>query len=281
MKIAVLLSIYKPDLEYLNLQIASILRQTVKPCIYARFDDCNPLVDCFYEKSIKVDPDSENLGIEKSFRRLIGIALEDGCDVFMFCDQDDIWKPEKVARSIELMDKENRACLVTTKYELIDSRGEPINDRTQDRLSTKFPSAIFRNTDNGNCMAFNRPLAEIYLKTELSNPQILHDSWMHLLGQLVAIYKVVDYVSVGYRQHQKNAVGIKNKNICRRIVDSIRNKYYAAQYLQLVKNVKNIEMGTEKAEVIGKKSALVFAAYREVSILSVLSFIIGAWRLRN
>lgn len=276
MKIAILLSVFKPNVDFLNLQIRSILETSEQVTILMRFDDGQVIEEMSKNERIICDESVENLGIEGSFRRLMRIAYMENFQIFLFSDQDDIWCKNKISIMLNNVPKGDVPWLITSKYSLIDENGYLINGVKTDELSTKFPTAIFRNTDNGNCMAFNRALAKIYLETKISSKKILHDSWMHLIAQILADYRCVNQTLVKYRQHSLNVVGVKNMGFAKRVLRSLQTPYYYLQYLELRDNLTIINAKDEVLKISKSRLNMTCKVLKYVRLRYILSFWFGA-----
>ena len=116
-KIAVLLSTYNGE-KFLSEQLDSLLEQTYSNLIIVIRDDdscdgTNLIIDDYstqYQGRIhRVHGDKNNLGASASFSYLIEYTLSKKKRLgltsayLMFCDQDDIWFPEKVAMQVKEM----------------------------------------------------------------------------------------------------------------------------------------------------------------------------------
>ena len=100
--IAILMAVYEPRLDWLTEQLLSLNAQTYPRLrLYVR-DDCSPAVSfeavrTIVEQTITAFPftiarNERNLGSTGTFQRL---TVEAEGDYFAYCDQDDIWLPEK------------------------------------------------------------------------------------------------------------------------------------------------------------------------------------------
>ena len=116
-KIAVLLSTYNGE-KFLSEQLDSLLEQTYSNLIIVvRDDDSHDDTDLilddystrYKEKIHRILGDKNNLGASGSFSCLVEYALREKerlgltSAYLMFCDQDDIWVPEKVAIQVKEM----------------------------------------------------------------------------------------------------------------------------------------------------------------------------------
>ena len=101
--IAILMAVYEPRLDWLQEQLRSLEQQTYPNLrLYLR-DDCSPTVSiqeiqscvqaCILSFPYELYRNEMNLGSNKTFELLTQEA--DG-GYFAYCDQDDIWLPEKL-----------------------------------------------------------------------------------------------------------------------------------------------------------------------------------------
>ena len=103
-QIDVLLATYNGE-KYLKEQIDSILNQTYKNIRLIISDDCSKdktreILKQYEEKEsrIKVFYQEKNLGYIKNFEFLLK-QVEN--EYYMLSDQDDVWLPEKIEKSLE------------------------------------------------------------------------------------------------------------------------------------------------------------------------------------
>lgn len=120
--IGILLATYNGE-RYIIKQLESVLNQSVKPNMVLIVDDGSTdktveLTQKFLKENqldwiLKVN--SKNKGRKRNF--LDNISFFANFDYLFFCDQDDIWREEKIKDSIILCEKKN-ALVVCTNYEL-------------------------------------------------------------------------------------------------------------------------------------------------------------------
>lgn len=132
--ISILMAVYEPRMDWLRQQLVSLNDQTYPNLrLYIR-DDCSPTVpyeqiqscvrDCITRFPYVITRNEENLGSNGTFELLTEEA--DG-DLFAYCDQDDVWLPEKLAVLQEAMERE-RAMLVCSDMYIIDGDGKQVAD---------------------------------------------------------------------------------------------------------------------------------------------------------
>ena len=129
MRLAILLGTYNGG-RFLREQLDSLFAQTMKDFqLYIRDDgstDDTMLIVKEYQQLhpniVKVEDEGKNLGAKGNFERLL--ALTDA-DYYMFCDQDDVWLPDKIEVSFAKMKQMEQRygdipLLVHTDLEVVD-----------------------------------------------------------------------------------------------------------------------------------------------------------------
>lgn len=161
-------------------------------------------------------PDGERLGAAGSFARLLDEARGEHV---MFCDQDDVWLPDKVEVTLAAMrDLEQRygpstPCLVCTDLQVVDDRlrvidpsfwhFQRIHPERLDRLSR----VLVQNFATGCTVMINRALAELALPVPPG--AMMHDWWLALVATRLGRVAVLPRATVLYRQHGRNDVGAR------------------------------------------------------------------------
>ncbi|MBQ3276974.1 MAG: glycosyltransferase [Oscillospiraceae bacterium] len=127
--ISILMAVYEPRMDWLREQLLSLEAQDYPNLrLYIR-DDASPTAavediarlagECVRSFPFTVERNGENLGSNGTFERLVAEA--EG-EYFAFCDQDDVWRPEKLSVLQETMEREN-ALLVCSDMTIIDETG--------------------------------------------------------------------------------------------------------------------------------------------------------------
>ncbi|MDR2935314.1 MAG: glycosyltransferase family 2 protein [Candidatus Adiutrix sp.] len=131
-------------------------------------------------------------------------------DYFAWSDQDDIWLPEKLARSLARLAPygQDEPALYCGRTVLMDSQGRDYGfSPLLNRRPPAFLNALLQNCGGGNTMVFNRPARELIIggyPFDLCS----HDWWAYQIvsgcgGRLIYDPEPL----VRYRQHGKNLVG--------------------------------------------------------------------------
>lgn len=142
--IAVLMAVYEPRLDWLREQLLSLNAQDYPRLrLYVR-DDCSPTVSFETVKTLveqfitafpyTIERNERNLGSTRTFERL---TVEAEGDYFAYCDQDDIWLPEKIRISEEQI---GSAGLICGDVIPVDANG----GRLADSITTLRPRIVFK-----------------------------------------------------------------------------------------------------------------------------------------
>lgn len=220
-KVTVLLSTYNGG-NYLVEQLDSLVAQRgVEVNILVRDDGSTDatqeLLDEWQDKGALTWYTSENLGPGKSFMHLLKSAAPGG--YYAFCDQDDVWLPEKLKLTMEKMQSVEKAnpgkpVIVHTDMYVVDERLNVVHDSfwrssglRPDILRT-FPYLCVCNSVNGCTIVMNSAARELILEKYVEQELIIHD----VISALTVSYYggIIDYVeapTVLYRQHSSNVVG--------------------------------------------------------------------------
>ena len=218
--IAVLLATYNGG-KYIREQLDSLFQQSCDLFqLYVRddgsSDDTMKIVEEFRQKypdKITILEDSQkHRGAAKSFMYLLENV---DSEYYMFCDQDDIWLPEKIEKTFARMKDETAAknvpVLVATDLKVVDEQLSPIKDSFNEDLKIdvfrKHPELIcVRHVVTGCTMMFNR--AAKLAALPMSPRATMHDEWValcvHFKGGVISI---LDDATILYRQHKSNTLG--------------------------------------------------------------------------
>jgi glycosyltransferase involved in cell wall biosynthesis len=140
-------------------------------------------------------------------------------DYFMLCDQDDVWKSEKVERSMaKMVELERRygadiPLLVHTDLNVVDKDLNPIASsffkyQNLNPYNTKyFNRLLVENVVTGCTLVGNRRLRE--MAGEIPGEAIMHDWWLALIASAFGQIGFINAPTVLYRQHDGNQEGAK------------------------------------------------------------------------
>lgn len=234
-KIAVLLSTYNGE-KYIKEQLASLYGQNYKNFeIIARDDkSSDTTVEILKRYNLTLLEAEHNLGAKQSFAELLKYATSNSdAEYFMFCDQDDVWKNNKIEKTlIKMQELEQEfgdvALLVHTDLEVVD---ENLNLLCESMWSYEYilpqynslSRLIIQNTITGCTIMINKELAKKCLN--IPNGAIMHDWWMGLLASYFGKIGYIQESTLQYRQHSSNTIGAQGfkLNVTRHILSLLKS----------------------------------------------------------
>ena len=207
--------------KYLKEQIDSILNQTVKNIkIIIRDDgsrDNSPqIIDDYCNKYPQIISKLDGAPTGSAKQNFAELLKNCNSDYIMFCDQDDVWLPEKIEKTLEAMKKAEHGgktpVLVHTDLKVVDQSLNVISPSffkfqklIQDDIT--LPKLLVQNYVTGCTVMINRALQE---KCGLiPKGCIMHDWWLALVAILFGELVCISEPTMLYRQHSDNQVGAK------------------------------------------------------------------------
>lgn len=202
-KVNVLISTYNGE-KYIDEQIKSILNQTYSNIsIYIRDDGSQDHtideVKSKYGECINM-AEGRNIGFARSFYKLLESA-SDG-DYWAFCDQDDIWMPDKIQRAVDWLKNqdEQRPLLFHGSYELVSADlKEVLGVAGVPKYKIDFRRALTDCVFQGFSIVINRKMRDMIL--ECDEFRCGSHDWM---AMLIAIefgeYFYDEYVATKHRR---------------------------------------------------------------------------------
>jgi|ETNmetMinimDraft_28_1059901.scaffolds.fasta_scaffold01626_2 glycosyltransferase involved in cell wall biosynthesis len=270
-KIEILLSVFNGE-KYLIELFESLLSQTYRNFrILIRNDFSTDNSINIIKKYTKNYPDTfrlfhDSLGKSGTVNSFMHLLENTETDYLMFCDQDDIWKNNKVQSTFDKMRITEEIypslpILIHTDLEIVNSELESINSslwkyQKINPKRTKLHQIIVQNIGTGCTMMINKPLIKIV--HPVPDGIIMHDWWFMLVA---STFGKIDYISestVCYRQHELNQIGAKEygrNKIIQRLkslsVRAVENNYIKKQILAFKQRYKD-DMPLDKKEIVDK-----------------------------
>ena len=179
-KVNIIISTYNGE-KYIRVQIESLLSEKYQNIdIYVRDDgsqDKTLLILQEYAESGKIILfEGENIGYCRSFMKLLEIT--DSGDYWSFCDQDDIWYPDKVLLAVKWMEKQkqDKPLLYYSLSKMVSEDGKELGIQKPPRNSLNFYRAMTGTFGVGFSMVINGKLREEMLKCK---PERVHShDWL-------------------------------------------------------------------------------------------------------
>lgn len=148
-----------------------------------------------------------NIGYVKSFFTLLAQASP-AADFYAFCDQDDIWIPDKLTRAVELLQERPSAVplAVCGGATIVNSELGELGQLPPPRKPFSFANALVDCPVLGCTLVLNRATRELLLRV-LPERAYSHDWWVYLLVSAFGEILYDPRPSLLYRQHQANYFG--------------------------------------------------------------------------
>lgn len=213
--------------RHLQQQLDSIYQQTYKNVEVVVTDDCSQdhtveILERYRKKfGLKYFVNDVNLGYARNFERAASLCSG---EYIAFCDQDDIFLPDKIETLVREIGEYS---LIYSDATLIDGDGKEFA-RSYMRyvnfpmLTGKpFKELVFSCFIRGFQMLFTRDL----LLAALPMPdRVTHDDWFTILAAKRGGIKYLDRALVQYRQHGRNVTGsLVQHSVLREFAGVVRN----------------------------------------------------------
>jgi glycosyltransferase involved in cell wall biosynthesis len=207
-KVSVCMATYNGE-KYLAQQLQSILIQLSNYDEVIIVDDASAdgtvdIVSNFNDSRLILIQHAANQGVVASFEDAVRNATG---DVLFLSDQDDIWAPNRVSRTLEAFADNKELALVVTNVALINEDGTCFaTDKRLKRwpFDSRLIPNLIANRFQGSAMAFRSSLTQKILPFP-GNFLFLHDAW---IGARCALTRTgVGYISeplLFYRRHAEN-----------------------------------------------------------------------------
>jgi glycosyltransferase involved in cell wall biosynthesis len=230
--IQILLATYNGE-DYLEEQLDSLFHQTYTNWTLLVHDDGSTdstlkILSTFqkrYPDVISILTDGLRFGNARdNFTHLVSASTS---NYVMFCDQDDIWLPQKIKKTFNEMDRLVRLhgdlpIAVHTDLEVVDGELNSIASSMfqYQGLSKSIDSLLqilLKNSVTGCTMMINRKAINVSMP--ILPPAIMHDWW--IVANVIKHHGMVEFIDeslIQYRQHGANSVGAKENSIFNFIV---------------------------------------------------------------
>lgn len=202
--------------KYLREQLDSIARQTILPCEVVITDDSptdgtRRLAEQWAKAApfpVHVHANPERLGYVDNFLRAASLCTGRW---IAFCDQDDVWMPDKVERCLSML-RENKALMLVHASQVVDSSGQPAEGREPVIERTEVLEPLTVDPwwcPPGFAMIFAADLlrrfdASIRPGSQIADGQLPHDHWVYFLAQVVGRIALLNVPLAKYRRHAGN-----------------------------------------------------------------------------
>ncbi len=234
--VAILLATYNGE-KYLSELFDSLLKQTYKNWKLYIHDDGSKdntlsIINEFvaehplYAEYVEGPPTG---GAKNNFLFLVK-KIES--EIYMFCDQDDVWLPDKIEATLKgmesLKEKADCPCLVHTDLKIVDEKLDIIANSIEQyqKLHSKDSSVnhlLVENVVTGCTAMINRNLRDKMIEFTNIDNIIMHDWWAALIAAQFGEILFIPNATILYRQHGNNTIGAKKTGLLDVFKGSKRN----------------------------------------------------------
>lgn len=145
-------------------------------------------------------------------------------DYVLFADQDDLWRPGKVAATIAALRTAeaegggaSRPAMAFCDLALVDGAGQPLHasfrafQGLDAAAGVRFERLLLNNVVTGCAMGVNR--AAVTVSGPLPPEAVMHDWWLALVCAGLGTVRVMPECLIDYRQHEGNVVGARHATV--------------------------------------------------------------------
>ncbi|MGO3738692.1 MAG: glycosyltransferase family 2 protein [Marinomonas foliarum] len=225
--IQILLATYN-GAKYLEAQLDSLLAQTCKRWTLIAHDDGSndhtlDILRAYqlnYPDVIEILEDGLTFGNARdNFTHLLGAST---AEYVMFCDQDDVWLPDKIEKTLHKMQASeglhpSLPVVVHTDLEVVDESlcsiaPSMFEYQGLEKSIKSLLQILAKNSVTGCTMMMNRQAITVSLPILPS--AVMHDWWIAaMVIKYQGVVEFIDELLIHYRQHSGNSVGAKKNSI--------------------------------------------------------------------
>lgn len=233
-KLAILLATYNGE-KYIREQLNSLLAQTYTEWIAYMHDDGSTdgtalILDEYstkYPNKFVVIDGCRTGGAKNNFYFLM---RQVEAPYYMFCDQDDVWKAEKIELTLKKYNEEkvdDIPVMVYTDLSIVNADLEVVENSMWDFYKFRpedfsINKILIRNTVAGCTILINYRLRNEMLKFKKVDNIPMHDKWAAMVSMYLGKAICLDESTIYYRQHSNNTVGVQNKSGVSYFLEKIR-----------------------------------------------------------
>lgn len=246
--------------KYVGEQLESLASQTTLPTELivgddGSEDDTLDIVRAFAARSpfpVRIHENGERLGYRRNF---LHTAQHASGTYIAFCDQDDVWLPEKIRTCLTAL-RDPSVALVVHGYAIVDAELRELPVQLPPESETRPPGfGEHLPKAQGFTQVFHRSLIQAFdvktlpLDPQNTDRQIAHDQWVSFAADLVGSTRVIPDRLALYRQHGANVYGARTQPRRPTLSDRLYNTATGRE-LQIASEIANSKaMMAETARV--------------------------------
>ena len=270
----ILLATYNGE-KYIREQIYSILNQTYRNFRLIISDDNSTdntlsIINEYakIDNRIIVFEQEKNLGSTANFEFLLKKVT---CRYYMLSDQDDIWLPDKVEKSLQKL-IQTQSDLVFTDLEVVNKDLKIVNKSfwklkgfsKKIRKHCNFEGLYLNNFITGCTIISKKDFIDKILPLPKNSKYLIHDYWISLV---VSRYGKISYLNrtyVLYRQHENNQLGSKRHSDSIKKLKQIRDLFVDVKIDHFKVFIEKENLFDEKTKKINKQAIEYFEKLQKI-----------------
>ena len=216
--------------RYLQQQLDSLLAQSRLPGKIVAMDDGSTdrtweILRAFAEQArgrgitVEAQRNPNNMGYVRNFERALQRA---GTNLIFVCDQDDVWRPDKLAVMYERFTADPDLLMLHSDARLVDAHMGDLGCSLFDALELGpdelqrvhdgygFDVLLRRCIVTGATMAFRSDLLACAVPF---GDGWIHDEWLAIVASAIGKIDVVERPMIDYRQHDANQRGMSRRTL--------------------------------------------------------------------
>ena len=247
-RISVAMAVYNGE-AYLKQQLDSLLQQQYPATEIIILDDCSTddsanIIQQFVSPNIPIHyyKNEVNKGPLYTFRKLVSYCTG---DYIAFCDQDDIWLPNKLdicMQQMQLLPTQLPA-VVFTDLSLINNNNQIIQASFWKYYGiypqqTSFANVLFNNVITGCSTLINKAMAQEI--NRMPDEAILHDHWIALIAYSFGQFYSLDTPTVLYRAHNNSVTQKAKLSLQSRFFNTVKSNPDFLKHIQQARAFKQL-----------------------------------------
>lgn len=244
--VLVILPTYHADLGFIFEQVNSIKSQSYKAWHCLIIDDCSEDDFSSYilrlignDERFTVCRNKENIGFYLNIERALELVdsrfLNHDFPYISLADQDDVWHPNKLAKSVEYLKNDLTKQLVFCDQEIVDENLQMLQEsfwvnRAMD--IDNLDKLLMKNSVTGAAVVFRSELLKEALPFPVGIGKMYHDHWLGVVAFLKHGIGFIPESLYAYRQHALQDTGFTD--IDKELVDKIQQNLVRANKIAIV-----------------------------------------------
>ena len=276
MTVGVAVALYN-GARFIIQQLDSIRCQTVMPdkvvmCDDGSNDETIEIVTEYIEKYALQDKwillkNEKNLGYARNFYKAMSLC---GTDIIFLCDQDDLWKNDKIEKMTKVMAQRPDILVLASKFGMIDENGKLMHGLLEKK--TKETGEIKKIGHKELLKAFYWPGMILAVRKDffdnifekINSHSVAHDRvLLHFAAENNGFYEY-DYISSYHRRHNNNTANEEHRifkllNLSRKLRDM-------KDHIDMLEGLLDIELPFSKENVDLIKASLEMSKMRKMAV---------------